>query len=252
MSTPPTDLQFERAEFADTGARMPCATCQQPLIDKYFEANGRTLCASCYFQLQAHLNAGSPLSRACRAVGAGLLAAVAGTILYYAIAATTGYEFGLIAVAVGVGVGKAVSWGSYGRGGWKYQTLAMVLTYLSIVMSYVPALMTAVAKTPSQGQASAGVQQPDEQPGTQPASLGESAPALPPVQPQRVKPGRLLAAFAVLFLIVCAAPFLGGVQSIMGLVIIGIGLYEAWKFNRLRQTVMTGPHALVATAPDGA
>ncbi len=41
------------------------------------------------------------------------------------IAALTGYEFGLIAVLVGLAVGIAVRKGSSGRGGWRYQVLAM-------------------------------------------------------------------------------------------------------------------------------
>ena len=32
----------------------------------------------------------------------------------------------------------------------------------------------------------------------------------------------------------------------MGLIIIGIGLYEAWKFNRKGQVTITGPHAIAA------
>ena len=50
-----------------------------------------------------------------------------------------------------------------------------------------------------------------------------------------------------LVLLACAAPFLAGVQNVIGIVIIGIGLYEAWKLNRRVPFEITGPHP-VATA----
>src|SRR5205085_4370131 len=81
---------------------------------------------------------GSRFSRGLRATGLGLLAAAAGCLLYFAVAAITGREFGVVAIAVGLMVGEAVRRGSRGRGGWAYQTLAVALTYLAIVSTYVP------------------------------------------------------------------------------------------------------------------
>jgi len=40
-----------------------------------------------------------------------------------------------------------------------------------------------------------------------------------------------------------AAPFLAGASNIMGIIIIGIGLYEAWKFNK--RVIVNGPFKLV-------
>jgi transcriptional regulator with XRE-family HTH domain len=76
-----TDLQFDRAEFAGAAARTPCAICYMPLGDSYFQVNGGAMCTACCDQLRKSLNAGSPISRAAWATGAGLLAAAAGTIL---------------------------------------------------------------------------------------------------------------------------------------------------------------------------
>ena len=47
-----------------------------------------------------------------------------------------------------------------------------------------------------------------------------------------------------------AAPFLGGFQSILGLAIIGFGVYEAWKINRRETHAISGPFAVAA--PSGA
>jgi hypothetical protein len=43
-----------------------------------------------------------------------------------------------------------------------------------------------------------------------------------------------------------AAPFLAGFRNILGLFIIGLGLYEAWRLNRRPQLVLSGPHRLKA------
>ena len=55
-----------------------------------------------------------------------------------------------------------------------------------------------------------------------------------------------LALFAVLIL---ALPFLGGFANILGLVIIGIGVYEAWKINRRVPLVIAGPFPAPAPGP---
>jgi hypothetical protein len=55
--------------------------------------------------------------------------------------------------------------------------------------------------------------------------------------------GALLALFLLLVL-ACAVPFFAGVSNLIGLVIIGIGMYQAWKLNRRGAVVISGPHAL--------
>jgi len=247
MSDTTADLQFDRAQFKATGQRTPCAACSQPLSRSYFEVNGVTVCATCCQKLRDQLEAGSSASRALRAIVAGTVAAVGGTILYYAILALTGYELGIIAIVVGFMVGKAVRWGSFGRGGWKYQTMAMVLTYLSIVGAYVPFIIKGFREGEAKKPAAAA-------PATagQPAAttVAEREPEPTARQPRAIKLsfGQVLLGVGVLVLIACAAPFLAGIQNIMGLVIIAIGLYEAWKFNKRRVVTITGPHTLAATA----
>ncbi|HMD36385.1 MAG TPA: hypothetical protein VKH42_15520 [Vicinamibacterales bacterium] len=227
-----SDLQFDRAEFSQSGQRAPCAMCRQPLSRAYFNVNALTVCATCCQKLRDRLDAGTPVSRALRAAGAGLVAAVLGTILYYGVLAITGYELGLIAIVVGFMVGKAVQWGAYGRGGWKYQTLAMILTYLSIVGSYVPMIVREIGKPKTETSAPA---------------RGAST-RTPEARPAVATQGAAFFAFGLLALLAlaCALPFLAGIRNIMGLVIIGIGLYEAWKFNRRRVIEITGPHTLAA------
>jgi hypothetical protein len=227
------DLQLDRAEF-DGQHATTCGACAVPLTTEYFEANGTTVCRSCCEQVRAIGTAGSSATRALRAFGAGVGAAVAGSILYYAILALTGYEFGLIAIVVGMAVGKAVNWGAYGRGGWRYQTMAIALTYVAIVSSYVPLIFAEAGKEVSATATAASAEA-----GAQPAET-QSAADQPPTA------SGALIAIVMLTGLVLAIPFLGGAQNIIGLIIIGIGLYEAWKFNRKPQISITGPHAIAA------
>jgi hypothetical protein len=54
--------------------------------------------------------------------------------------------------------------------------------------------------------------------------------------------------FGACFALSLAAPFLGGAQNAIGLLIIGFALWEAGKLNRRRQLAITGPYQL-GTAP---
>ena len=228
------ELQLDRAEF-DAAHETTCGMCAKPLTTEYHEANGTTVCAACCEELRALGTEGNSMTRGVRALGAGAAAALAGSILYYAILALSGYEFGLIAIVVGMAVGKAVNWGAHGRGGWRYQAMAMALTYLAIVSSYVPLLIAEIGKQPVAVEAS--------------ATAGETAAPAQQIGAAEEAPPTAAAAIvgiAVLVGFVLAIPFLAGIENIMGLIIIGIGLYEAWKFNRKGQVTITGPHAIAA------
>ena len=236
------DLQFERAEFDAVVPQAACAACGAPLFGSYFQVNGRAVCERCCYALREQTAGGSRLGRVFRASAAGAAAALGGAILYWAILALTGYEFGLIAIVVGIGVGKAVSWGSHRRGGWAYQGLAIVLTYLALVSAYVPLLVKEAMKQSAETHAAAPVNSTTVTPAAAETPLDTTVRKEPGAEA-----GSVLLALGLLLAIACAAPFLAGVQNIIGLVIIGIGLFEAWKLNRRQPLVITGPHALAST-----
>ncbi len=232
-------VQLDRAEFDGTTPSFSCFFCSAELVSGYFTVNGDSACANCSQGMRARVEGGSPIKRVLLAVVAGAGAALGGTLLYYAILALTGYEFGLIAIAVGFGVGTAVKWGADGRGGRGYQALAMVLTYLSIVSAYAPMVFTEIQKS------SASQQQPA------PASDAPAAitpAAVPTAESDVTLAGFLLGLLAIAALI-CAMPFLAGLQNFMGIIIIGIGLFEAWKLNRKTTLTFTGPHTIASVAP---
>jgi hypothetical protein len=125
----------------------------------------------------------------------------------------------------------AVNRGSRGRGGWKYQALAMFLSYASICTSYVPMVVKELASVADKKDAEA-------------AKAGAAAKKEEPKKPVTVGEGVL--AIVVVFGIAFAAPFLGGFDNIMGILIIAIALYEAWKLNR--KVVVAGPFRMAAEA----
>jgi hypothetical protein len=236
MSIPPaTSLQFDHEE-SDAPQVVDCGKCGERIPSVYYEVAGTLLCERCKFARESAPE-GSRVGRFGLAFIAGLGTAIAGSLLYFGVSALTGYEFGLIAIVVGFGVGKAVHWGSKARGGWRYQALAVGLTYLSIVGTYVPPLF--------QGLEAASEAQEAAKPaavatkGTV-AAASVTAPAAEP----RVGLGEFVLALVVVVGMVMAAPFLAGFQNIIGLLIISFGLFEAWKINRKSEEVVTGPFRL--------
>ncbi|HJS42905.1 MAG TPA: hypothetical protein VJ755_05500, partial [Gemmatimonadales bacterium] len=67
--------------------------------------------------------------------------------------------------------------------------------------------------------------------------------------------GPLGRVFAIIILIgfLYAVPFLAGAENLIGILIIGFALFEAWKLNRRADLIVTGPHQVgVAGAGAGA
>src|SRR5262245_59653183 len=170
-------LQFDRAEFENAPAQMKCAQCHRVLTSSYFDVNGHTVCEPCRHTIESRQGDGSAAGRFLKAAGAGFGAAVIGSALYYAIAALSGFEFGLIAIVVGFGVGSAVRWGSGGRGGRGHQALAMALTYLAIVSTYIPPIIEGLRSTDTEQSAQAGATDAAD-----PTPADSSAPAAAPIQ----------------------------------------------------------------------
>lgn len=250
-------LQFDKAEPAGTGnAAKTCIGCKMEIGDTYYLINDHITCPRCKDSIQEVLNRGSKLARFLRAVLYGTAAAALGAVIWYGILKLLNIEFGLIAVLVGVMVGVAVRKGSNGRGGWLYQGLAMFLTYSAIVVTYVPMIIDAGRNHPVE-QTSAATQA-DHNATAQPqpnavAAESDDVNSKPADQDQddtstlasrfsaQPKPIKLIVGYLFLFAIAFIVPFMAGFKNIIGLIIIGIGLYEAWKINRRRKLEVSGP-----------
>src|SRR5947199_187201 len=105
-AAPVAALQFDKVEVvppaaANAGAPPSsssssgmCAACRGPIRDEYFALGTNIVCGACAARVRGKGGA----SGFGRALVFGGLAAVAGTIVWYAITRATDHEFGLIAI----------------------------------------------------------------------------------------------------------------------------------------------------------
>jgi hypothetical protein len=214
-------VSFEKAEFDKPQTTFVCGFCKRPLTDQYWQVAKRTACASCRSAVERQLIASTSRAAFWSALRYGGLATIASSIGWIVITKVTGYEIGIVAIAIGFFVGKSVRRGAGGFGGPRYQYLAIFLTYSAIALANLPAIFDAIAHSghqASQSHAHVGV-------------------------------GSFLVAWLMLLLFAYASPFLGGMRSIMGLFIIAIGLWEAWKLTRAVPVEVLGPFSIEARPP---
>lgn len=218
-------LQFDKAEMPDAPVAnsVSCSNCQRPISSTYYQIGAGIFCSTCR-EVVVHVleNAG----RFGRAVLFGGGAAVLGAIVWHAIRSATGYEIGLVAAFIGIFVGIAVRKGSMSLGGRKYQILAVVLTYVSITMAYIPPILEGLRANAE-------------------SSAEKASASGPPT------PGGFLVACVYLFLLALASPFLLGFQNILGIIIIGFAIYEAWRINGRQSLAIQGPFTVADASPHG-
>ena len=225
-------LQFDHVERDGSSSNLTCAACNQAIATSYYEVNGKVTCQRCRNQIMAGWNRGSSGGRFARALGLGLGAAVVGAGIYFGIAALTGYEFGLVAIVVGVLVGSAVRKGSNGRGGWRYQLLAMFLTYTAVVVTD-SSLIARELKQEWSAQAASRIGPAD--------GVNAATGTAPDPSPRPGLPAVALG-LALIIALAYAAPIMIGISSPLHLLIAGFALYEAWKLNRGVALQVTGPY----------
>jgi len=238
----PENLQFERLEPGSGGAPRDlastrCQWCEQPLVGVYFEVDSKLTCAACRDRAEAGWKSGSGAVRLFKALAAGSGAAVLGALLYYGVRALTGYELSLLSIVVGVLVGKAVRWGSAGRGGRAYQALAVLLTYLAIGGTYLPVFFKEIQKTQAKQAA------PPASPAPAAATAVPAGKAAPKPVPSL---GDFLLFLGVVVAMAAVLPVAAGIDSPILFLILAIGLYEAWKTSRPAVPHIAGPFTLGA------
>jgi hypothetical protein len=211
------EMNFERADYnfresdgafsqnpRSGSANAACSVCQSPVFDAYFTRNGDLVCTRCEAPVRAVGPSGSAVTRFSGAGAIGIVAAAIASALWMLVTELTGYEIGLMAIAVGWIIGVAVNTGSRGVGGLPYQLLAVFLSYSAIVATYVPML----ARQFQQG----------------PEAIAEP-----------------IAAWLFAIPVAYAMPFLSGFENIIGVFIIGFGLWQAWTLTARVEAVWDGP-----------
>ena len=167
---PNTPLQFETAISsvpADAGSRqqgVTCVACQRSILDKYFDVDGQSVCESCRNEIAQHAETPREWGVLARACLFGLVAAILGAILYYAVIAITNFEIGIVAIAIGYMVGYGIRMGTRGRGGRRFQVIAVVLTYWAVGLAYMPILFSEMSKPDVTQQASTNTTAPVDAP----------------------------------------------------------------------------------------
>jgi len=236
----PPDLQFQHAEplpVEDPNAPR-CVLCKQSIGTTYFHAQGQVVCPLCAQRIEAGQQAPPAISLG-RAALFGTGAALAGCALYAAVAILFGAEIGIVAIAVGIMVGKAVRAGSKGLGGRPQQILAVLLTYFAITTSYIPVFIYQLAKNPNM------LKQTKQKTGNETAKTQEDVQAAPP-KPANTSKVTVVVTLLVLF---AAAPFYrltSGIGRLISLFIIFIGLRQAWRLTGRSDVLIMGPYE---TAP---
>lgn len=200
-------LQFDTAEPTAAATDRSCTACRRPIEGEYHMANMQVVCTPCRSALEAGPR-GTRSGRLGRALLFGAGAALAGSIVYFAVLAATGYEIGLIAILVGWMVGRAVQAGSHGRGGWLYQAMAVGFTYLAICTSFIPQIVQAWRES----------------------GTAEDL------------PGALL--YIASFVFSLGVPFLSITTAPLGALIMGFGLFQAWRETQRPELIVTGPYAV--------
>lgn len=205
------ELQFDRAEgTGPPGGGVTCVACKRPIVDRYFSIRGQTLCEACRDRLATQLAVPSNLPRA---VLYGLGGAIAGAVIYFAVAAIANVEIGLVAIATGWLVGRAMQIGAASAGSRLLQAIAAGLTYLSVAAAYLAVRVEVAVK-----------------------ALDVSPLAAVSV----VTGGSPLSAIA-LPIVENLAEFPMGA---LGLLIVGVGVYQAWRMLARVELGFEGPFAV--------
>jgi hypothetical protein len=247
------ELQFDRVDTGlpgDATAAKPgvvCAVCGKSIDTQYYHVNGKPICENCrYVVLSATVTprTAGPLVRA----GIfGLGAAIAGAAIYYAVIAIANLEIGIVAILIGYMVGYSVRKGAGGRGGRRFQILAVALTYWSVGLAYAPLAM----KQSSQGRSdktASTTDSPDTGRIANPVGAKAKTAADDTSGPISGRAAAL--AFGALFVLVFALPVLSVISSLpMGLIsafIIFIGLRQAWSMTAAPKLDISGPYKVGA------
>jgi hypothetical protein len=214
MSDAPADpLRFDTSGAPASAA---CSACRQPIASAYYTVGDQVACERCKAQLELALQESPGVAGFVRAIALGSAAGLVGAAIWYAIRVASGYELGIIAIAIGFFVGVAVKRGSGGRGGVAFQLLAVALTYFWIAANYTPDILAAM----------------------------QAEQAVPGAAAQGAELGAALA-------MALALPFMMGAENLIGILIIAFGLYQAWTINRRTEIAVAGPFSLSSAPVSG-
>jgi hypothetical protein len=255
-------LQFDRVQtgqpdqVAGTTAAasgVKCQSCGLTIRTTYFSLGNATICGRCRASFEQSNEASQSWPTFFKACLFGLVACVAGAIVYYGVIAITNLEIGLVAILIGYMVGFAVRRATGGFGGLRYQFLAMGLTYFAVSLAYAPLVFKAsldsdnaeMTVTKTTFAAPANPDAADATPQQTTTTEQVEMPGAP------VTLGGFFKALGGLAVFLFALPILSVVYSMpSGLIsaaIIGFGMRQAWRMTAAAALDVTGPYRVSAS-----
>lgn len=242
----PQALQFDRVETsaptdAATGPGVACTVCGKSVGSEYYTANGKPICDGCRHVVTEAAATPRSTGVLVKAGIFGLGAAIAGAAIYYAVIAIANLEIGIVAILIGYMVGYMVRKGAGGRGGRRFQILAVILTYWAVGLAYSPLAFKELTKDKKGTSASSDST----------ASMSASADRASAVDTAKSAPAnsvsgrKAVTAIGALVLLVFALPALSVFGSLpLGLIsalIIFIGMRQAWNMTASPGLQIAGP-----------
>jgi hypothetical protein len=238
----PAPLQFDRVVPESPTSSLhdrvaaACDACGTAIENEYYQINGHVACASCRSRAEASAETPRGLRPLVTAGFFGLGAGIVGAVIYFAVIALLDLEIGLVAILIGYMVGYAIRKGTRGRGGRRFQVLAIALTYASIAMAYTSIAVKSALEKPDTTSASAT------------ASPGQTT-----GQPDE-KDANLVVALASGAALVAVIPLLVVFGSLPGSLISGviilIGMGQAWRMTGTPHLEILGPYRLGTASPE--
>ena len=284
-------LQFDRILSGSSARRpskatMACTTCTMPITESYYDVDGHSVCAECKNKAVRENEPARGAGAFFKAFFYGGIAAVLGAAIYYAFAAFLNIEWALVTIIIGFMVGAAIRKGTDGKGGRKYQVMAVFLTYVAVGLAFTPFAVQGImesAKSDSvaardslaraQGDSSrvaslspivpppaaerpAGDSATVSLAGDTGAAAGGTLPdtgvAIPPM------PGAvgvilalaigLVAAFVGVLVLPVFAVLSSLPSGILTAVIVGFGMVQAWKMTAATVHTVSGPYRVGESA----
>jgi hypothetical protein len=261
---PDTQPQFSTANYSQTDSVERCASCKSPVGATYYRVNGALACESCAKKVGGTSPKDSHTAFM-RALLFGFGGAIAGLAIYSFVGIVTGLELGIVAIAVGWIVAKAMKAGSGGVGGRRYQIAAVLFTYFAVSMSAIPMGIAYYAKNRDERRAQQAALQKKAQDNAQRDAAGAANAETDrhpeaddsedgvPARPQKSR-ASLIVGLVLQGLVSPFTQLNSGAGGLIGLLILFFGMQIAWKLTgtSVRATAVLGPFTQNDAAPAAA
>ena len=252
-----------------------CSSCRVVLTSRYYAVNGTMMCGRCGSAAKLDAQRWDSKRVFLRAAAFGFGGALVGAAIYYGVIELTHLEIGVVAYLIGLMVGWAVRKGARGIGGRRFQVLALVLTYYSAGMAYLPFVLKA-GQTHARSAASASLAasaDSSQVDGTKPARPHWTPPGVGEISKLTGHERKALATealmripFAIMMMGLAALTLALSVLLLPvgyilvslpgGLItaaIVGLGMRQAWRMTVGRRPEVSGPFRMPSdSAPEAA